>query len=202
MNIQRRTFLGGLLAAVATAKLATGHAMAFAEPQLEEAEERIKLVMPEPEEGYQLLITPGYGLNQIKVTAVDAVPTPPELMLPAWNVLLERPSFFSNKWEGQITPVQYDQFRRCTLKATIEGEDVMIVREWMQRMIDGFNGAQYTAKPYAVGNYKGKATFGMPNKKPMIMIDGLFPQAIDTTVASTLTADVVFNFDYAEQNVL
>lgn len=191
MNIQRRTFLGGLLAAIATAKLAP----AFAPQQLEAAEERIKLVMPEPEEGYQLTIQPGYGLKEIKVTMVDAVPADKPAG-PEFSIHMERPSFFSNQWNGSIKPVEWYPWKHSTMKATVSDEDSFIVREWMAKMIEGMNHWHPNV------DYKGKASFGQAGKDPIIMIDGLFPQSYDMNVGKDITADVVFLFDYAQQNVL
>jgi hypothetical protein len=195
MNIQRRTFLGGLLAAIATGN-AFGRTLV--DPRrIPLIEDHIKRILPEPEEGYQLVIVPGYGLPTIKVTAINPIEVP-EPKYPSFSINMERDHFFSNSWSGTVTPVEHEPFRRCTMTATVEGDDTLVVREWMHKVIDA--GSGFSMVP--ISGYKGTATLGQHGKDPLVKIEGLLPTSLEIGVDPKLTADVVFSFDYAQQNVL
>lgn len=198
MKIQRRTFLGGLLAAIAASSVGRGPSL-ISQAQAVEVEERIRTIMPEPEEGYRLLVTPGYGMAPFKVASVSPVFNDvPEV--PSFHIHMERKSFLSNSWDGSITPVEYPVYQSCTLKATLEDRSILTVHDWMHKMR---HAVSFDFNQPQASDYKGMATFGKIGDKPMLELNGLFPESYDTRFENDKhVADVVFRFDYASQNIL
>jgi hypothetical protein len=197
IKLQRRTFLGGLLAAVATST-AYGR-MALEPARIEVAEQKLRELIPEPEEGYRLIVNPGYELPQMKAICVDAIaneiPAQPE-----FTIHMTRPDFFSNEWNGTIKPVQYDLYRRCSLKMQVEGDDVVTAHQWINRMMDAFRG-NYLSERKA--NYGGTGTFGQEGKDPLIKLEGLYPTSVNTEWdGRNQIATVEMSFDWVHQNVL
>ncbi len=204
MNIQRRTFLGGLLAAVAASKVGQFAAPPLAPQHVPAAEKLINMAMPEPEEGYRLVISPGFGLPEIKVASVSPVLNQYEH--PSLQLTLQRQGIFGGRFTGSLEPARIPMYEANSLTATVEGQDVHVMHEWMRRMIDdmhGYAGWFTQAKVAPRDDYRGHATFGPAGRAtPLVEITGLFPKSLDSTVDTKITADVVFHFDYATQDVL
>jgi hypothetical protein len=196
MTIQRRTFLGGLLAAVATATV-YGR-VAIPEARIVEAEKRLLGTLPEPEEGFRLIVNPGYGLPEMHAISImpvaNAIPPGPE-----FTIQMARPHFLSNGWNGSIKPVVHDQYRRCSLEMHVEGDDVRTVLEWISRLC-GSTRDYFTPMK---SDYAGTGTFGQASKEPLIKFEGLFPTSVQTDwYGKKQTARVEMSFDWVHQEAL
>lgn len=196
--LQRRTFLGGLLAAVATA---TVHGRVAIDPaSIAVAEQKILANIPEPEEGFHLLINPGYGLPRMRGVSAMPVANPNIPADPEFLIHMRRPSFLSNEWTGKIKPVVYDEYRRCCLQLKVEGDDVMTAHNWITRVMDSYQSSYLSVRK---SDYVGTGTFGQPGKDPIIKFEGLFPTSVQTELdGKKMIASVELSFDWVQQSVL
>lgn len=187
--IQRRTFLGGLLAAVA-ASAALPKTMVTVQ-SVAEAEKKILQVFPEPEEGYTLFIKPGYDLPMMKVKQGVSLDLEHPAPLMIQGVTWEPPGYRSMK-----------------VNVEVEGEHAETLRAWFTKMIEGVNSRTSIFDSPAKEDYAGIATFG-PVGDPLVKLEGLFPTQIDYQYITkpdsdelTLTARAEFQFDWVHQKVL